>query len=116
MIYLKSFLVAGIICMIGQLILDNTKLTPGHITTIFVILGAFLDIFNIYDKLIIFAGGGALVPITSFGHLLIHGAIENTIKYGITGLLIGMFDLTASGITSSIIIAFVLALIFKPRD
>lgn len=116
MIYLKAFLVAGIICMIGQLILDNTKLTPGHITTMFVILGAFLDIFNIYDKLIIFAGGGALVPITSFGHLLIHGAIENTIKYGITGLLIGMFDLTASGITSSIIIAFVLAMIFKPKD
>lgn len=116
MIYLKAFLVAGIICMIGQLILDNTKLTPGHITTIFVILGAFLDIFNIYDKLVIFAGGGALVPITSFGHLLIHGAIENTVKYGITGLLIGMFDLTASGITSSIIIAFFLALIFKPKN
>ena len=116
MIYLKSFLVAGIICMIGQIILDKTKLTPGHITTIFVIVGAFLDIFNIYDKIIIFAGGGALVPITSFGHLLIHGALENTVKYGITGLLIGMFDLTASGITSSIIIAFVLALIFKPKD
>lgn len=116
MIYLKSFLVAGIICMIGQLILDNTKLTPGHITTMFVIFGAFLDIFNIYDKIILFAGGGALVPITSFGHLLIHGAIQNTIKYGITGLFIGMFDLTASGITSSIIIAFVLALIFKPKN
>lgn len=116
MIYLKAFLVAGIICMIGQLILDNTKLTPGHITTIFVILGAFLDIFNLYDKLILFAGGGALVPITSFGHLLIHGALENAINYGITGLLIGMFDLTASGITSSIIIAFALSLIFKPKN
>lgn len=116
MIYLKAFLVAGIICMIGQLILDNTKLTPGHITTIFVILGAFLDIFNIYDKLVIFAGGGALVPITSFGHLLIHGAIENAMTYGITGLLIGMFDLTASGITASIIIAFFLSLIFKPKN
>ena len=116
MIYLKAFLVAGIICMIGQLILDNTKLTPGHITAMFVVLGAFLDIFNLYDKLILLGGGGALVPITSFGHLLIHGALENTIQYGITGLLIGMFDLTASGITSSIIIAFVLALIFKPKN
>lgn len=116
MIYLKAFLVAGIICMIGQLILDNTKLTPGHITAMFVVIGAFLDIFNLYDKLVIFAGGGALVPITSFGHLLIHGAIENTVKYGITGLLIGMFDLTASGITSAIIIAFFLSLIFKPKD
>ena len=116
MIYLKAFLVAGIICMIGQLILDNTKLTPGHITAMFVVLGAFLDIFNLYDKLILLGDGGALVPITSFGHLLIHGALENTIQYGITGLLIGMFDLTASGITSSIIIAFVLALIFKPKN
>lgn len=116
MIYLKAFLVAGTICTIGQLILDNTKLTPGHITALFVIFGAFLDIFNLYDKLVIFAGGGALVPITSFGHLLIHGALENTVKYGITGLAMGMFDLTASGITSAIVIAFVLAMIFKPRD
>lgn len=116
MIYLKAFIVAGIICTIGQLILDNTKLTPGHITSLFVVIGAFLDIFNLYDKLVIFAGGGALVPITSFGHLLIHGALENTVKYGITGLAVGMFDLTASGITSAIVIAFVLSMIFKPRD
>ena len=59
MIYLKAFLVAGTICTIGQLILDNTKLTPGHITALFVTCGAFLDIFNLYDKLVIFAGGGA---------------------------------------------------------
>ncbi|MBQ7140256.1 MAG: stage V sporulation protein AE [Bacilli bacterium] len=116
MIYLRAFLVAGTICTIGQLILDNTKLTPGHITALFVVCGAFLDIFNLYDKLVIFAGGGALVPITSFGHLLIHGALENSVKYGITGLAMGMFDLTASGITSAIVIAFILSLIFKPKD
>ena len=75
MIYLYSFLFCGVVCLIGQIILDNTKLTPGHITTIFVIVGAFLDIFGIYDKIVLMAGGGALVPITSFGHLLTHGAM-----------------------------------------
>ena len=72
MIYLYSFLFCGFVCMLGQIILDNTKLTPGHITTIFVIVGAFLDIFGIYDKIVLMAGGGALVPITSFRHLLTH--------------------------------------------
>ena len=76
MIYLNAFLFAGTVCLIGQIILDNTKLTPGHVTTMFVVFGAFLDIFSIYDKFVLWAGGGALVPITSFGHLLIHGALE----------------------------------------
>ena len=116
MIYFNSFLVCGLICLIGQLILDNTKLTPGHITALFVVIGAALDTFNIYDKIVLWAGGGAMVPITSFGHLLIHGALASTIEYGISGLLLGMFDLTASGITSAIIIAFFLALIFKPKS
>ena len=116
MIYFNSFLVCGLICMIGQLILDNTKLTPGHITALFVVIGAALDTFNIYDKIVLWAGGGAMVPITSFGHLLIHGALAGASKYGISGLMLGMFDLTASGITSAIIIAFFLALIFKPKS
>ena len=116
MIYVNAFLFTGIVCLIGQLILDNTKLTPGHITTIFVIVGSFLDIFNIYDKFILWAGGGALVPITSFGHLLIHGAMDTANDLGIMGLMTGMFDLTASGITSAIVFAFILSLIFKPKD
>lgn len=116
MIYLNAFLFAGIVCAIGQLILDNTKLTPGHITTIFVVVGAFLDTFSLYDKFILWAGGGALVPITSFGHLLIHGAMESAGNYGIMGLVMGMFNLTASGICSAIIFSFFLSLIFKPKD
>lgn len=116
MIYLYSFLFAGVVCLIGELILDNTKLTPGHVTTIFVVLGSFLDIFNFYDKIIIFCGGGALVPITSFGHLLIHGALESAGTYGLMGLVMGMFNLTASGICSAIIFSFFLSLIFKPKD
>lgn len=116
MIYLNAFLVSGIICLIGEIILDNTSFTPGHITTLFVIVGAFLDTFSIYDKIVLFAGGGALVPITSFGHLLIHGALEKASEFGLIGLLMGMFDLTSSGIISAIVIAFFLSFIFSPKD
>ena len=116
MIYLNAFIFAGIVCLIGQIILDNTKLTPGHITTMFVVVGAFLDIFSIYDKFVLWAGGGALVPITSFGHLLIHGAIEKANEFGLIGLAMGMFDLTSSGIISAIVFSFLLSLIFKPKD
>lgn len=116
MIYVNAFLFAGIVCLIGQIILDNTKLTPGHITAFFVVLGAFLDLFNIYDKFVLWAGGGALVPITSFGHLLIHGALEKAAEFGFMGLAMGMFDLTSSGIISAIVISFFLSFIFNPKD
>lgn len=116
MIYINAFIFAGFICLLGQIILDNTKLTPGHVTTIFVVLGAFLDVFSIYDEFVLFAGGGALVPITSFGHLLIHGALEKAQDFGLMGLAMGMFDLTSSGIISAIVISFFLSLIFIPKD
>ena len=115
MIYFNSFIFAGFICLIGQLILDNTNLTPGHITSIFVVVGAFLDIFNIYDKLVLIFGGGALVPITSFGHLLTHGTMSTIGEYGLIGLFTGMFDLTSAGIISAIIFSFLFSLIFKPK-
>ena len=82
----------------------------------YVVIGAFLDTFSIYDKIITYVGGGALVPITSFGHLLIHGAMEKASGLGFIGLLMGMFDLTASGITSAIIFTFFFSLFFKPKD
>ena len=114
--YLYSFLFCGLVCLIGQVILDNTKLTPGHITSLFVIVGSFLDIFNIYDKIVQVVGGGALVPITSFWHLLIHGAMLKANSVGFIGLAMGMFDFTASGITSAIFFAFMFSLFFKPKD
>ena len=116
MIYINAFIFAGFVCLLGQIILDNTKLTPGHVTTIFVVLGAFLDVFSIYDKFVLFAGGGALVPITSFGHLLIHGALEKAQDFGLMGLAMGMFDLTAAGIASAILFAFLVAIFFKPKS
>lgn len=111
-----SFLFCGFICLIGQIILDNTKLTPGHITSLFVVLGAFLDFFHIYDEIIKVVGGGAQVPIISFGHSLIHGALSNVSKHGVVGLFMGMFDLTATGIVAVIIFSFILTMICKPRN
>ena len=75
-----------------------------------------LDTFNIYDKIILWAGGGALVPITSFGHSLVHGALAKANSLGIVGIIAGMFDLTASGITSAMIFTFIFSLFFQARD
>ena len=111
MLYVNSFLFAGFICLLAQIILDNTKLTPGHVTTLFVVVGAFLDTFCIYDKIILYVGGGALVPITSC-----HGALARAHDFGIIGLLMGMFDLTASGIIAAIVFSFFFSLIFKAKD
>lgn len=116
MIYVYSFLFAGFVSMLGQLILDNTKLTAGHITSLFVIIGAALDTFSIYDEIIKWCGAGAMVPITSFGHSLIHGALAKASEVGIMGLLMGMFDLTASGITAAIVFTFLFTLIFRPKN
>lgn len=115
MMFLNAFLVCGGISLLGQFIYDNTKLTAGHITSSFVVLGAALDTFGLYDKLIDFAGAGASLPITSFGHSLIHGALAAAEEKGIMGILLGMFDLTAAGITSAILFAFLAAVIFKPK-
>lgn len=116
MIYLNAFIFAGIVCALGQVILDKFKLTPGHITVMFVILGAFLDVFDIYDKFVLWAGGGALVPITSFGHMLTHGAIMGYQDSGFMGLFVGAFDLTSAGICAAIICAFYFSLLFEPKD
>ena len=116
MFLLYSFLFCGFVCAVAQIILNHTKLTPGHITSIFVVCGAFLDTFNIYDWIIQKVGGGALLPITSFGHSLIHGALLKAEKKGVIGILMGMFHLTATGITAAIIISFLISLVFQPKN
>lgn len=115
MTYIYAFLFCGTICLISQIILDNTKLTPGHVTSLFVVIGAFLDLFGIYDKFVLYAGAGALIPITSFGHLLVHGAMDTAKDIGLIGLSYGIFNLTSAGISIAIVTAFFLALIFKPK-
>ena len=116
MTYILSFLFCGLLCLIAQLIIDNTKLSAGHITSLFVVTGAALDIFDIYDKIIEKVGGGALVPITSFGHSLIHASLDQGMESGFFGLMLGMFNITATGITATIVISFFIALVFKPKN
>ena len=113
--YIYAFLFCGFVCMISQIILDNTKLTLGHITSLFVVLGAMLDLSGIYDKIVLYCGAGAIIPITSFGHLLIHGAMDMASKNGFIGLALGIFDLTSAGISIAVVAAFFLALVFKPK-
>ena len=116
MTYIYSFLFCGFLCLMAQAILDNSKLSAGHITSLFVVIGAFLDIFDIYDKIISYVGGGALLPITSFGHSLIHAALERANEAGFLGLAMGMFDMTATGITAAIVFSFLFALVFRPKN
>jgi len=113
--YILAFVVGGAICIVGQLLLDIFKFTPAHVMAIFVTLGAVLDGFGLYDKLIDFAGAGATVPITSFGHSLLHGAMHQAKEHGFIGIGIGIFELTSAGISAAILFAFIMALIFKPK-
>ncbi|GAY78446.1 stage V sporulation protein AE [Sporolactobacillus inulinus] len=115
MIFVYAFLVGGGICVVGQLLMDVFKLTPAHVVATFVVIGAALDVFGIYDHLIEFAGAGATVPITSFGHSLLHGAMAEGHEHGYLGIAMGIFKLTSAGITSAILFGFIVALIFKPK-
>ena len=115
MIYFNAFIVCGLICVIGQLIYDLTSFTAGHITSMFVVIGTFMDFFDLYDKLIVFAGAGALLPITSFGHTLMHAAMQGITENGFLGMVSNMLSNTSAGITTAITCAFLIALVFKPK-
>ena len=114
-IYIAAFVVGGLFCVIGQLLLDLTSLTPGHILSGFVVGGGILGGLGIYESLIQFAGAGASLPISSFGNALVQGAMMEAARGGVIGVLTGMFELTSTGITAAIIFAFFIAIIFNPR-
>lgn len=113
--FIYAFLFCGLICAIAQFFMDKFKLLPIYLTVIYVALGSFLEIFNLYDVFVDFAGGGALVPISSFGHSLTHAAVESAKEKGFIGLFTGIFTITSSGIALAILSSFIMALIFKPR-
>ncbi|MCZ0703941.1 stage V sporulation protein AE [Natronobacillus azotifigens] len=115
MVFIWAFLIGGLICLIGQLIMDIFKKTPGQTLSILVVMGAILAGFELYEPLIDFAGAGATVPITSFGNSLVHGAMQEAEKSGIIGVATGMFEVTSSGISSAIVFGMIGALIFKPK-
>ncbi|WP_407268197.1 stage V sporulation protein AE [Radiobacillus sp. PE A8.2] len=115
MTFFWAFVVGGLICVIGQIMFDVFKLTPGHTLSTLVVSGALLSGFGLYDKLIDFAGAGATVPITSFGNSLVHGAMQEAEKHGIIGVVTGMFEITSSGISAAIIFGMIGAIFFKPK-
>ncbi len=114
--YLWAFLLAGITCSIAQIILDNSKLTPGHITSIFTAIGALLSFLGIYDKLIEKCGGGATSLISNFGHSLYTSALEGYYQDGFIGIFTNMLSKPSAVITATIIFAFLVSLICKPKD
>jgi len=115
MIFLKAFIVGGIICAIGQLLIDLTPLTPAHVLTLLVVAGGVFSGIGLYGPLAKWAGAGATVPITSFGHALVQGALNELETNGIIGVIAGVFDLSSAGITAAIIFGFFTALIFNPK-
>jgi len=115
MIFFWAFVVGGLICVIGQIMFDVFKLTPAHTLSTFVVIGALLDGFGLYEPFIDFAGAGATIPITSFGNSLVHGAMAEAEKHGLVGVISGMFQVTSAGISAAIIFGMIGAIFFKPK-
>lgn len=116
MIYLNVFLVVGTISMIGQIILDNTNLTPGHITSLFVVIGAILSFLGIYELIRDYSLIGSSIPITSFGNALYQAALEGFKQNGFIGMFDNLLSTTSTGISSAIFFGFIFSLFFKVRD
>ncbi len=112
---LYCFVTGGIICVIGQILIDKTKLTPARILVIFVTAGAILGGLGIYQYLVDFAGAGATVPLTGFGYNLAKGAIEGVQQYGLVGAFIGGVKASAGGIAAAVFFGYIASLIAKPK-
>lgn len=114
--YLKAFIVGGLICVIGQILIDKTKLTSARILVLFVVIGCVLGGLGWYQSLIDFAGAGASVPLPGFGNLLAKGVMKEIDQSGAIGILTGGFKSAAAGVSAAIVSAFVMALIFEPKE
>lgn len=115
MIYLYAFLIGGLFCAIGQVLIDYTKLTPARILTAYVVSGVILGGFGIYKPIIDFAGAGATVPLTGFGYLLADGVRKAVDENGILGILTGGLTSAAAGITAALFFGLAAALAFKSK-
>jgi len=112
---IKAFLIGGILCAVGQLLIDYTKLTPARILTAYVVAGVILSALGFYEPLVKFAGEGASVPLTGFGHLLADGVRKAINEKGALGILTGGLTASAGGITAALLAGLTAALIFKRR-
>lgn len=114
--YIKAFLIGGILCVIGQILIDKTRLTPARILVSYVVAGVILGGIGLYKPLADFAGAGATVPLTGFGYTLAKGVKEAIAKDGIIGIFTGGLRSTAGGITAAIVAGLLVSLIFRPKD
>ena len=114
--YLKAFIVGGLICVIGQILIDKTKLTPARILVGFVVSGVILSALGFYEPLVEFAGAGATVPLSGFGPTLAKGVRAAVAEKGFLGAFTGGISAAAGGISAALIFGFIIALFFKPKD
>ncbi|MBQ7768454.1 MAG: stage V sporulation protein AE [Oscillospiraceae bacterium] len=114
--YLKAFIVGGILCVIGQILIDKTKLTPARILVSYVVAGVILGGIGLYKPLADFAGAGATVPLTGFGYTLAKGVKEAVSSNGVIGIFTGGLKATAGGITAAVVAGLLVSLIFKAKD
>lgn len=113
--YIKAFIVGGGICIIGQVILDRTKLTPAHILVSFLTTGVILGGLGLYEPLVKFGGAGAKIPITGFGYTLAKGAIEGAKSKGLFGAFSGGLESAAAGVAAAILFGYIMAVVFNPK-
>lgn len=113
--YLKAFVIGGIICVVGQILIDKTRLTPARILVSFVVAGVFLQLLGLYEPLVKFAQAGATVPLTGFGYLLGKGVEKAVSENGFLGIFTGGITAAAGGISAAIVFSFLIAAIFKPK-
>lgn len=114
--YVKAFVCGGILCLIGQILIDKTKLTPARILTTYVVAGVVLTAAGVYPKLVEWAGAGATTPLTGFGYALAKGVAEAVARDGLLGIFTGGITATAGGIAAAIFFGLLTALIFKPKS
>nr|WP_122629078.1 stage V sporulation protein AE [Lucifera butyrica] len=110
-----AFVIGGMICVIGQLLMDLTPLTPAHVLVLFVVLGGILSGLGLYQPLIDIGGAGATVPLPGFGHSLVAGTIEEVKQNGFIGIFTGGLKGTAAGIMAAIVFGFFMAVLFDPK-
>lgn len=114
--YLKAFVAGGLLCLIGQILIDKTKLTPARILVAYVVAGVILGGLQLYPKFVDFAGAGATVPLTGFGNTLAKGVREAVDKEGFLGIFTGGLKAAAGGITTAITAGLAASLLFRPKD
>ena len=113
--YIKAFVVGGLICVVGQILIDKTKLTPARILVSYVVTGVFLYLFGIYKPIVEFAGAGATVPLTGFGYNLCKGVEKAVAENGFIGIFMGGFTAGSAGLCAAVVFSFIASLIFKPK-